>query len=372
MNKVDLREQNKNHKKKILVITHQLSRTGAPIVLLDMIHVFWEHGYKIEVITMLDGELRAELEEMEIPIKVQEHFLQQAEEFFAYAGGFDFVVANTLVTFEAVHLLKYMQVPVLWWLHEGRQYFEYFQKVLPDFRELPPNIHVVSVGHYVQQVVEELYGVTTEILHFGIEDEYADYQRNTGNKVRFLTAGTYSKVKAQDILVEAIRRLPKDYQQRAEFFFCGNEQMYDESIFLPVKKLSEEYENVILLHQLSRKETLEWMERCDCLIVPSRIDPIPTVAVEMMMKGNLCLCTEVCGVAHYIKDGINGFTVPAEDVQALVEKIIYIIENNCRLSDIRRAGREIFELHFSKHVFEPKVLELAEKYIYAEKRSRDV
>ncbi len=361
MNEINFREQNRE--KKILVITHQLSRTGAPIVLLDMIRVFWEQGYKLEVITMLDGELRTELEKMEIPIKVQEHFLQQADEFFAYAGGFDFVVANTLVTFEALHLLKYMQIPVLWWLHEGRQYFEYFHKVLPDFQELPSNIHVVSVGHYVQKVVEELYGVTTEILHFGIEDKYTNHRRSTGNKVRFLTAGTYSKVKAQDILVEAIRRLPEEYQQKAEFFFCGNEQMYDESIFLPVKQLCEEYENVTLLHQLSRSETLEWMEQCDCLVVPSRIDPIPTVAVEMMMKGNLCLCTEVCGVAHYIEDGVNGFTVPAEDVQALAEKIVYIIENNCHLDDIRLAGRKIFEMYFSKQVFEPKVLELAEKYI---------
>lgn len=358
MNGFNLREQ--NQEKKILVITHQLSRTGAPIVLLDMIHVFWEYGYKIEVITMLDGELRAELEEMEIPINVQEHFLQQADEFFAYAGGFDFVVANTLITFEAVHLLKYMQVPVLWWLHEGRQYFEYFQKVLPDLRVLPPNIHVVSVGHYVQQVVEELYGFTTKILHFGIEDKYMGRQKNAGNKVRFLTAGTYSKVKAQDILVEAIRRLPKEYLHRAEFLFCGNEQMYDESIFLPVKKLSEEYENVTLLHQLSRTETLEWMERCDCLVVPSRIDPIPTVAVEMMMKGNLCLCTDVCGIAHYIKDGINGFTVPAEDVEALKQKIAYIIDQSKYLESVRRAGRIVYEKYFSMNVFKDTVINLIE------------
>lgn len=100
MNKVELKEQNKNPKKNILVITHQLSRTGAPIVLLDMIHVFWRCGFQIEVITMLDGELREELEKMQIPITVQEHFLQQADEFFAYAGRFDLVVANTLVTFE--------------------------------------------------------------------------------------------------------------------------------------------------------------------------------------------------------------------------------------------------------------------------------
>jgi len=351
----------KQHKK-ILIISHQLSRTGAPIVLLDMIRVLWNHGYDLEVVAMLDGELRGELEEMKIPVKLQERFMDQPDEFFHYAGQFHLVVANTLVTFEAVHLLKYLNVPVFWWLHEGRQYFEYFQTALPDFQKLPPNIHVFSVGHYVQQVVKELYGVQTEILHFGVKDEASGSSCIKGDKVRFLTAGTYSSVKAQDVLAEAVRQLPETYLQKAEFYFCGNEQIFDETIFLSVKKLCEEYENVTRLHQLSRQETLEWMEKCDCFIVPSRIDPIPTVAVEMMMKGNLCLCTEVCGVAHYIEDGVNGFTVPTENIEKMKEKIIYIIENRDSLEPIRMAGRKIYEEHFSFEVFEPRILELVELY----------
>lgn len=355
-----MRVQSKNQHKKILVITHQLSRTGAPIVLLDMIRIFQEQGYPVEVVTMLDGELRRELEELQIPVKVQEHFLDQPDDFFRYAGQFQLAVANTLVTFEAIHLLKYMQIPVVWWLHEGRQYFEYFQSVLPKFQELPPNIHVYSVGHYVQQVMEELYGFHTEILHFGVEDMAAVSRRKEEQTVRFLTAGTYSKVKAQDILVEAIRGLPQSYLERAEFYFCGNEQMYDETVFLPVKSLCQEYGNATLLHQLSRQETLEWMERCDCLVVPSRIDPIPTVAVEMMMKGNLCLCTDVCGIAHYIEDGVNGLTVPGEDAAALQEKLRYVIDYNKELDSVREAGRKIYETYFSREVFRTAVLNLVE------------
>lgn len=290
--------------------------------------------------------------------------MDQVDAFFSYAGKFDFVVANTLVTFEVIHLLKYMKVPVVWWLHEGRQYFDYFEKVLPDFRSLPANIRVLSVGHYVQRVLEELYGVHTEILHFGIGDLPARNEKRVNNeKVRFLTAGTYSRVKAQDVLVEAIRQLQEEYLARAEFFFCGNEQMYDESVFFPVKQLSKDYENVTLLHQLSRQETLEWMERCDCLIAPSRIDPMPTVAAEVMMKGNLCLCTDVCGVAHYIEDGINGFTVPPEDAGALAEKIKYVIDNNSRLDSVRKAGRTIYETYFSEQIFEKRVMELVEDSI---------
>ena len=357
--------------KKILVITHQLSRTGAPIVLLDMIRVYWRHGYQMEMITMLDGELRGEIENMGIPIKVQEHFMDRVDEFLSYAEKFDFVIANTLVTFEAIHLLKYMKVPALWWLHEGRQYFEYFTKVLPDFRNLPPNIHVYSVGHYVQRIMEELYGVRTEILHFGVampalEDEGSQAQGEPEmpeGKACFLTAGTYSKVKAQDVLAEAIRRLPEEYLVRAEFFFCGNEKMYDEAVFTSVRRLCTEYANVTMLGQLPRRETLAWMRRCDCLIAPSRIDPMPTVAAEVMMAGKLCLCTDVCGIAHYIEDGVNGFTVPPEDVDALAEKIKFIIDGHGHLEDVGKAGHDIYESYFSMEVFEKNILGLAAQYL---------
>lgn len=362
----------KKYDKKILVITHQLSRTGAPIVLLDMIRVYQKQGYNIDVITMLDGELGETLAEMNISVSVQEQFIGQAEEFYQLAREYDMVIANTLITYEVIHILNHSEIPVLWWLHEGRQYFEYFASVLPDFSRLSANIHVFSVGHYVQNVVSELYGYHTEILHFGVEDVPVSKKEGIidsqevfrSDKVKFLTAGTYSKVKAQDILVEAIRLLPGEYLAKAEFFFCGNEQMYDEEVYLPVKRLSAEYDNVTMLHQLSHEEMLKCMEACDCLIVPSRIDPIPTVAVEMMMKENSCLCTEVCGVAHYLEDGVNGFTVPPEDAGALRDKMKYIIDNRESLKKTGTAGRKIYEEHFSPEVFEPFILRLADEYTH--------
>lgn len=363
--------QKKHDNKKILVITHQLSRTGAPIVLLDMVRVYKNQGYKIDVITMLDGELRENLEDMGISVKVQECFIDRAEEFYQFAGNYDMVISNTLITYEVIHILNQSEIPVLWWLHEGKQYFEYFASVLPDFHKLSSNIHVFSVGYYVQQVLSELYEYETEILPFGVEDVPISGQKNTSvqsgeNKVKFLTAGTYSKVKAQDVLAEAIRMLPEEYLSQAEFYFCGNEQMYDEEVYGPVKKLCEEYENVTMLAQLPHQEMLKQMEVCDCLIVPSRIDPVPTVAVEMMMKESPCLCTEVCGIAHYIEDGVNGFTVPVEDAKALKDKIEEIIDQRDKLTLIGEKGREIYDKYFSKKVFEPRVKKIAEKYMYPE------
>lgn len=356
----------KRYDKRILVITHQLSRTGAPIVLLDMIQVCRKQGYEIGVITMLDGELRESLKEMNIPVTVQEHFFQDSQGFYEQAECYDMVIANTLITYEVIHILNGSGIPVLWWIHEGRPYFEYFSSVLPDFRRLGSNIHVFSVGHCVQDIIRERYGYMTEILHFGVKDvPSVPAQKNEAKgRVVFLTVGSYSRIKAQDILVEAIRLLPQKYVSRAEFVFCGDERMYDESIFTLVKQLAGEYDNVTMLSLIPHNELLGMMEQCDCLVVPSRMDSIPTVAVEVMMKEALCLCTDVCGVAHYIEDGVNGFTVPSEDAEALARKIEFIIDNRELLGDVKKRGRSIYEEHFSPEVIEPFVLGLLDEYMH--------
>ena len=51
---------------RILFITHQLSRTGAPIVLLDMIKLCKRERADIDVITMMDGELGEQLHNLSL------------------------------------------------------------------------------------------------------------------------------------------------------------------------------------------------------------------------------------------------------------------------------------------------------------------
>lgn len=56
--------------KSILVFSHQLSRTGAPIVLLDLVRIMKKEGYKVAVISFMDGSLKEEYKKEEIPVLV--------------------------------------------------------------------------------------------------------------------------------------------------------------------------------------------------------------------------------------------------------------------------------------------------------------
>jgi glycosyltransferase involved in cell wall biosynthesis len=371
---------------KILAISHQLSRTGAPIVLLDMLRLYRKQGYTVDVIAMQDGPLREELEQEDVEVAIQDRFWHVRDAFRELASEYDLVIANTLITYEAIQALNHSAVPVLWWIHEGEQYFEYFKTVIPDFAHIGANIHPYAVGHYVQDVVKRRYGVEIPVLHFAVADsgmksdsaevspadsgiksdsietsaadDIPTEATKPERKARFLTAGTYSSVKAQDVLAAAVRLLPPSDREHAEFYFCGNEELVDEEIYRAVVKLEQDFPNVTLLHQLTREETLSRMEQVDCLIVPSRIDPIPTVAVEMLMKGGLLLCTDVCGIAHYIADGVDGFTVPPENPQALADKLSHIIHHPDEWTAIKHAGRKIYEDHFSPEVVEEQMVQI--------------
>ncbi len=365
--------KNEGSKQKILCITHQLSRTGAPIVFLDLIRILQNAGYEITVISLMDGDLRKELEDLSIPVSIKDDFYHDREAFRPYAEGFDAVFCNTLIAYQPIHVLNGSETPVFWWLHEGEQYFEYFKTVLPDFSSLAPNIHVYSVGHYVRDVILRRYGVTTGILHFGVRDLYdvsaaqdnpshvADVVDSNHSRVRFVISGTYSNVKGQDVLCEAIRLLPPALLNACEFLFCGNETTVDESVFSAVCALVADFPNVKKRPSLTHPEMMDVMRAMDFLIVPSRVEPLSAVAVEAMMLHKPCIITDICGIAHYLVDHYNALLCPPEDPSALADAI----KEAVRLSNDRsegsiyhhicERGRDIYDAYFSVDVFTSRV-----------------
>lgn len=270
---------------RILFITHQLSRTGAPIVLLDMIKLCKRERADIDVITMMDGELGEQLHNMGIDYKIMERFYPEKERLLSEWSRYNLVVANTIVTYEVIHVLNGSKIPVIWWLHEGRQYFEYFASVIPHFGTIGSNIHTYAVSPYVKSVIKDIYK-------------------------------------------------------------C----------------------DVHMLHQLTRQQTISCMEDADCLIVPSRIEPLSAVAIEMMMTGGTVLCTDVCGIAYYVEDGENGYVTSSDDPQRLAESIIRVIDDYDNWEHIGKIGHQTYMKHFSREAVEPDIVRIVEKYMNLSKR----
>jgi glycosyltransferase involved in cell wall biosynthesis len=94
------------------------------------------------------------------------------------------------------------------------------------------------------------------------------------------------------------------------------------------------------------------------MVVPSREDPMPTVAAEAMMHGVPCIVSDATGTANYISDGEDGVIFQSEDEDELASKIMWCMEHKDKLAKMGEKARKIYEQHFSMRVFEKNLLEI--------------
>ena len=92
------------HIKKILFITHQLTRTGAPNVLLDMIKCCREYGHAVAVISLSDGPARKDWEESGVDLSIIPNLSVLGDQMIGIMKKFDTIVVNTLVCCEIIPL----------------------------------------------------------------------------------------------------------------------------------------------------------------------------------------------------------------------------------------------------------------------------
>ncbi|WP_315072957.1 glycosyltransferase [uncultured Clostridium sp.] len=349
----DLKVQAKENGKDILFISHELTRTGAPVVLKDMVRVALDRGDFPVVLCPVDGPLKNEFLEMGVIVIIDESLITEHWMFDHLARNFDLVVVNTLACSKAINLLSNSLPSVLWWVHEGSYAIDSLRNYIPN--KVGKNIKVVCAGKYALEHFNKLnLNCKADVLNFGVSDKkIVEFQKAKNDKVRFLLVGTYEKRKGQDILVKAINLLEKKYMEKSEFIFIGN--ALEKDIYNEVKKLADQNENVKVYETLARNEVYNIYQESTCVISPSRDDPTPIVMIEAMMMSKICICSDNTGASRYIQNGKSGFVFRNKDVKDLAEKISYVIENNEHLDNIRIEGRKIYDEHFEMKYFDKKV-----------------
>ena len=167
--------------------------------------------------------------------------------------------------------------------------------------------------------------------------------------------GTLTKRKAQDVFVNAIKLLPSKYLNKAEFIIIGKKTI--EKCVSMVLDLAEKYENVKYIEELPREKIFDLYRTVDCVVCPSREDPMPVVLTEGMALEKVCICSTETGTKAFIKDGVNGFICHSNDAQDLSEKLKYIIDHKEDLRQIGKRGRKIYEEEFSMASFHKRIKE---------------
>ena len=85
--------------------------------------------------------------------------------------------------------------------------------------------------------------------------------------------------------------------------------------------------NVKFTGKLTRKEWTSLAVDYDVFLNTSQFDNMPVSVVEAMALGLIVISTNVGGVPYLIKDKLNGLLAPPGDIESLVKKITYAVEN---------------------------------------------
>ena len=350
----------------IAFVSWELSRTGEPVMLARLAKMLKENNYNVAVLHKEWPDLKKEIESEGIPVMTAsitedtyDQYMNILKKYFDLA-----IVCDDNITLEYSMISEVL--PTIWWLHETALWPESNKKVHYPPREKPNVPHfeqfvnpleafyfadIVTVSAYAKKSMTNYVRKPVEVITNGISQEeiddslqegqsalYHELMKRKEKKTMFLQIGRISKIKGQRVLLEAIKLLPAEYQDKAIFYIIG--QASDEF----ATQLMEQYKdvkNVIWTGELKRKDVNDHYRAADVLLHPStKDDAAPNVIAEAAMYHMPSVMTDRVGSDYIVKDGDSGFVIKHLDVHALRDKIIWLIDHP---KDVRRMGKKAYQ-----------------------------
>ena len=325
-------ESSKALNKNILIVSHELSNTGAPMVMVELVVALKELGYNVVVLCPEDGPIREKLDNIKVQVIVDKYFSMklhlQRKDLLDFLSQFSVVWFNTLAY---AHYAQYIpnELKTMCWIHEANRFLDDPPYDLEVLRKIDV---LLSVSNYVLKSLQNHIDIKSEVLYYGL-----DFNKFKGepslkaidnNKITFLSVGTYYFRKGMDILVSYIDSLPKELKTQCRFVIVGKN---GDTVEFDKEQLERNPE-LEILGELSHEETLQQILNCDVLVCLSRDDPLPTVITEATIYGKAVMCSENVGQYSLIKDQDTGFKVSSKE--DFISSVEYIINHKDELSKI--------------------------------------
>lgn len=185
-------------------------------------------------------------------------------------------------------------------------------------------------------------------------------------QVRIVTIGRLVEKKGVEYGIRAIAKLAKTYKN-IKYDVIGDGPLKQQLQQL-IQDL-EVTENVNLLSWKTQQEIIDILNNSHILMAPSvtseegdREGPVNTLK-ESMAIGLPVIGTWQGGIPELVEDTISGFLVPERDVDALKEKLGYLIEHPEIWSVMAKAGRSRVENYFDINKLNDELVEVYSQLI---------
>lgn len=351
--------KNKPQNRSALLLTQDLALGGPAIALYHMGVALRQFGYDVTFASMEDGPLREKLMADGFTVVIDENLQIFTMNECGWTQNYDLVVANT-INFYYFLSNRNISTKIIWWLHDSEFFYHGVEKDILKNIDLT-NITMASVGTVPQKAFMKYRpDAFFNNLCYGVKDAGFNCGENRDGLIRFITIGFVEWRKGQDILVEAIKKLPYDILDKCSFTFVGADTS---TMAATLKSETENMENVTFTGKVSRDRINVLLSAADILICPSREDPMPTVAAEAMMHGVPCLLSDSTGTAEYIDDKMNGILFHSENIEDLRSQIRWCVNNIDRVNEMRPNARKVYKMYFTEDVLKKDLKQLIDKIL---------
>jgi len=152
-----------------------------------------------------------------------------------------------------------------------------------------------------------------------------------------LCVGRLVPEKGQWILIQAVTQLlAQGYPLRLHIVGEGPARQHLETEI----QQQQVTEHIIFTGAVNQDQIMTFYRQADLFVIASFAEGLPIVLMEAMLMEIPCITTHITGIPELIKNGQNGLLVPPSDTQALIEAIIYLINNEELRLQIGKAGRQ--------------------------------
>ena len=347
-----------------VLISHELSATGAPLMLLSAAKAILKDGGQVRVLAYQDGVLKSNFQQLGVAVFVHPDFRDNSDLLNEFGGDCDYAIANTVVAYPAISLLKGPKI--LWWIHEGKviedDYINRFRKkkFRPDLEEtlrIAPKIAVVS--DYAKQVVVS-YNPKAEVLNLAEDDwgEVSSRILKDDDKVRIAMLGAVCPIKGQDVALQALESLAPAYAKQIVLVVAGKQDdAYAQNLREKYQLLSNvQWENAVPFEKLQ-----DFYAKQDVILVASRDESFSLVALEACMNSKPLIVSSNVGAKFLVEVGKNGFVFESENVESLKNALIRICKKRLSLSEMGAYSRQKYVENGTMEVFAQRLLRLMKK-----------
>jgi len=196
-----------------------------------------------------------------------------------------------------------------------------------------------------------------------IGDLTTTYAPQIQQKIRIVIAASYQYLKNPLGLVEGVRLLSKEEQERLQIDWYGRREVVagDTKAYDEMNQLIKRYKlnNVFQLHEENR-DILNIMNQADAVGLFSWVEGLPNCICEAMMLGKPVVMTRVSDYSVLI-DKDNGFLCDWNDYHSIKEAVTALLnKDEMHLLEMGEASKRKAQMLFSEEIVTNKWMNLIE------------